>query len=97
MPVSSYQNRLSSEVNRPEGADDVSARCRDFTQQFVHDHPVASTLGVFGIGLGVGAVIGALIADRQDSHSRRQAEVIGRRMLASIRDVLPENVRSYIS
>lgn len=89
------QNRLAG-VRDTSGRLDVTTRCRDFTRQMVDDHPLAMTLGAFGLGLGLGAIIGGVIGDQRSSHSRH-AEALGHRVLRSMKEILPERVSSYVS
>lgn len=89
------QNRLSG-ARDTSGRLDVTARCRDFTRGMIDDHPLAMTLGAFGLGLGLGAMIGGLLGDQRSSHSRH-AEALGHRVLRSVKEMLPDRVSSYVS
>jgi len=71
-------------------------------QEFVSDHPVPSVFVVFGVGLGVGLVLGSLLADRPwhtpPSNTRmavNMAEKLGRQVLDAINSVLPESLTKH--
>ncbi|REJ81567.1 MAG: hypothetical protein DWQ34_26985 [Planctomycetota bacterium] len=92
-----YESRLPAEsADAPESQDDILARGCEFSRQLMDEHPLATTLGVFGIGLGVGTIVGSLLADQRFGRSSR-AEALGDRVLSAVRDALPDQMRSYLS
>jgi hypothetical protein len=78
-------------LDEPESS--IDEYRRQAVQQF-EQHPVAVTLGAFGLGIGLGAMIGAALAGSRSSRVERTAESIGRRVLDSISDLLPNSLRS---
>lgn len=76
------QNSWPAQLERPCAA----------MEQAVRDKPVVATLAAFGIGVGLGAVVGCLMADR--AFDRRQvASNLGQRILDSISQYVPETVQ----
>lgn len=69
----------------------------------VSHYPLSSVLVVFGIGLGVGAALGSILAGsampRRSFGQRTElaAEKLGRQMLDAIAGVLPESLSKHIS
>ena len=90
-----YQSRLPVDARADSAPDEISTRCREFSRQMIDEHPVAATLAVFGVGLGVGTLIGSLLADRQPAYGSR-AEALGHRVLGAVRDAVPDSLRSYL-
>lgn len=70
--------------------------CMTSFEDTVRDNPMGVTLAAFGLGLGIGAIIGASLAPSPRSRHQQLATSLGTRMLESIRDVMPESVQQYI-
>lgn len=111
--MSQYESSMSSRYGVREDvggrARHMAEEARDYLGQGYHNaedlvtsHPAASALVVFGVGLGIGILLGSTIAHsiEQRSHSsslrinRRKAERFGRQVLDSISEYLPESLTS---
>jgi hypothetical protein len=95
MATQNYQNRMSQSSRESQSEPSLISRCCELTEE----NPMGATLAAFGVGVGLGAMIGAMLGEPATaSKSRRQtAEALGRRMLDSVADSLPESVRRYVS
>lgn len=81
---------------RGEGESMTGKSCAAASQTF-QEYPIAATFGMFALGLGIGTAIGAMMAKPMGFvHERSQAENIGRRILDSIADYMPESVQRRI-
>lgn len=90
-----------------EGAQSYLSHGYERVEDTVANHPGASALVVFGLGVGVGILIGAAIASSRQKTAlesmqanwlnRRQAEKLGRRVLASITEHLPASLAHRVS
>lgn len=73
------------------------------SEGWVGQYPLSSVLAVFGIGLGVGVVVGSILGapvmPRPSFGQRTElaAEKLGRQMLDAIAGVLPESLAKHIS
>jgi len=96
--------------NVAEGAQSYLNEGYERVEDVVSNHPGTSALVVFGLGLGVGILIGTAIAASREETTmqsvksmtsnwldRRQAEKLGRRVLDSIADYLPSSIADRIS
>jgi len=90
--------------NVAEGAQSYLSQGYENVEDMVVNHPASSALVVFGLGLGLGVLIGTAIASEQRSRwtasrriDTRQAERLGRRVLDSISDYLPSAIADRIS
>lgn len=68
-------------------------------QQMVREHPLESALVVFGLGVGIGVVIGTALAGslrefREPAPSAAQR--IGRQVLEAVSQSLPEAVARHL-
>ena len=71
-------------------------------QECISEYPLASTLAAFGIGLGVGLLVGATIAGDTRPRARHwydlgTAEDLGRRMLDAMAGALPDSIAKRIT
>jgi hypothetical protein len=64
------------------------------TEATIQRHPMSVSLAVFGVGLGIGALVGSLLAESRAARDRQLAEGLGRRMLHSLERIVPERLRS---
>lgn len=70
----------------------LANRCCEMTE----DNPMLATMAAFGLGVGIGAFIGSQLAVSSPPSRRHTAEALGRRMMDSIAQSLPEPVRRYV-
>lgn len=91
-------NRMASHQGGPgmEG-ESALARCTAAAEQSVDEYPLTWTLGAFAVGIGLGAMIGASLARPLGMRREVAAERLGRRVLDSIYDLLPDSVQRHIS
>ncbi len=86
----------TTEVDQVASGATCPDACGEWAENFIQRSPMIATLAVFGLGLGVGAIIGSLLADSAPPSRRQQAEALGRRVLDSLSDVLPDSVRRHL-
>ena len=75
------------------------ARYRQQFEQAAADYPAGTVLTAFGLGVGLGTALGFALgrALREQPRSLpNRAEQLGERMLASLRDVVPDSVAKYL-
>lgn len=90
-----HRNRLrqNSESDDRE-SDDASVLCRarQMTEQTIQDRPLIATLAVFGVGLGLGVMVGSLLAE---SPRLRRQTVDSRlhRLFNTMSQALPESIQ----
>jgi hypothetical protein len=89
-------NRMTSQGGPEMEEESVLARCTSATERSVDAYPLTWTLGAFALGIGLGAAIGAALARPLGFQRELAAENLGRRVLDSIYDVLPESVQRHI-
>lgn len=87
-----YQNRIPGDRVNEFGI--LTSRCREMADVTVQRHPVTVSLAVFGVGLGIGAIVGSFLAESRVARDRRLAEGLGSRMLHSLERIVPERLRS---
>jgi hypothetical protein len=97
MPTEQYQNRMSPSSRESHSDQSLVSRCCEYTEESFRENPMAATLTAFGIGVGLGAAIGMMIAEPASKSRRQTAEALGRRMLDSVAESLPQSVRRYVS
>jgi hypothetical protein len=79
---------MDQEVQQPQAAFE---RYSEMAQQSFQEYPIGITLGFFAAGLGLGAMIGASLAQPMGlTHQPTTAEALGRRVLDAIGDYLPD-------
>lgn len=61
-------------------------------EQAARHNPMGTTMAAFGIGLGIGAVVGCLLADQAGSR-QQLASSLGSRMLNSIAGYVPDTLQ----
>jgi len=65
--------------------------------EFVQEYPVSTTLVAFGIGLGLGVVIGHSLTDSMSPKAARSSmESFGRQVCDALRSSLPESVSRHL-
>lgn len=86
------QSRPASDDGGQSQVNEIVGRVSDSALVTIREHPTAATLVAFGVGLGLGAALGASMAT-PPRHSRMEvANRLGRRLLDSIQDALPESI-----
>lgn len=68
---------------------------RETIEHVIRDSPATATLTAFGIGLGLGAIVGCLLANR-GAERRHLATSLGSRMLDSVGEYLPQSIQQRI-
>ena len=71
-------------------------------QECVAEYPMASTLSAFGIGMGIGLLIGMALAGESRPKPRHwyelgSAEEYGRRILDTVTSALPDSIAKRIT
>jgi hypothetical protein len=89
------KNRIQDHLEATE-SEPLFERCSHMAQETFEQHPIGVTLGVFAAGLGLGAMIGAALARPLGLQHQATAETLGRRVLSSISDLLPESIQRQI-
>ncbi|MFH5803128.1 hypothetical protein [Alienimonas sp. DA493] len=75
------------------------ARYRQQFEQTAAEYPAGTVLSAFGLGVGFGAALGfalGRIVREQPPSLPNRAEQLGEKMLASLREVVPESVARYL-
>jgi hypothetical protein len=93
---------MSSQVQRGNrGRDTPSSRASSLSRssrELVEEYPVASTLLAFGIGVGVGVLIGqtiaAAVSPERDSLSRLDS--LSQQVRDAVRKAVPEAISRYL-
>jgi hypothetical protein len=85
-----YQNRMPRQSRASQQS--MSTRCREMTEATIQRYPMGVSLAVFGVGLGLGTLVGSLLAGSCAARDRRIAEGLGRRMLHSLERIVPERL-----
>jgi len=68
-------------------------------RELVQEHPVSSTMLAFGVGIGVGLLVGHALSESLMENSTPQcskAEKFGRQMFDALRGALPEGVARHL-
>ena len=72
------------------------AQYRRQFEQVTGEYPAGSVLTALGLGVGLGAALGFALGRASKRDAPDHAELIGRRLLSAIRDVVPEGVAKYL-
>lgn len=65
-------------------------------EQVTGEYPAGSVLTALGLGIGLGAALGFALGRASKSDVRDETELVGRRLLAAVRDVVPDGVAKYL-
>ena len=88
------QNRVSGHFTA-EAATMVE-RGREAVEKAIRKEPAAVTLAMFGIGLALGTAAAVLLTRKPRASQKGSLESLGRHVLNSLRDVLPDAVRQHL-
>ncbi len=86
-----HDNRIRQDRQEPtdnEHLPPILDRCRETAERAMQENPMIATLAVYGVGLGVGTLIGSILADSGRPASRQFSESVGRRVLSALSDVV---------
>ena len=72
------------------------AQYRRQFEQVAGDYPTGVVLSALGLGAAVGAAVGFALGRASKHDVRDDAELVGRRLLSAIRDVVPDGVAKYL-
>ena len=72
------------------------AQYRRQFEQVAGEYPTGSVLTALGIGVGLGAAVGFALGRALREDATDETELIGRRLLAAVRDVVPDGVAKYL-
>lgn len=75
--------------NQVDTVTDLYAAIEDTIQRY----PVGAAVGLFGVGIGVGALIGTQLMATDHRATERSALQIGRQVLQSMSEYLPRSLR----
>jgi hypothetical protein len=93
MSTQGYRSRIQNELS---GEGMSAERCRRMMENSVEQNPLLVTLSMFGLGLGVGVVIGGLLAEPDSLRRRRSAETLSRRILESLTEAMPQSLKQHL-
>jgi hypothetical protein len=75
----------------------MASKCAAACESAIQEHPLAMTMALFGVGLGVGVVVGSALAEPMGlRRPQRTAENLGRKILDSISEYLPASVQKQL-
>lgn len=92
MSANDLQNRTRDRKTGESNMTSLASRCCEMTEE----NPMLATIAAFGLGVGIGAIIGSQLGESSAPSRRQTAEALGRRMMDSIAQSLPEPVRRYV-
>ncbi len=77
----------------------MASKCAAACESAIQEHPLAMTLALFGVGLGLGVVVGSALAEPMGLRRppQRTAENLGRKILDSISEYLPASVQKQLN
>jgi hypothetical protein len=91
-------NRVQEHFEGQSDEAPMMTRCAQACETAIQEHPLAMTLALFGVGMGLGVMVGSALAEPMGL--RRQpavAENLGRRILDSISEYLPASVQRQLN
>jgi len=74
----------------------MASRCAEAAESAIHEYPLATTLAMFGVGLGLGVMVGSALAEPIGLRRQPTAENLGRKILDSIAEYLPASVQRQL-
>ena len=74
------------------------AQYRRQFEEVTEPYPAGAVLTAMGLGVGLGAALGFALgrASKSGTPVQDESELIGRRLLAAVRDVVPDGVARYL-
>jgi hypothetical protein len=95
---------MSSHTNRISEFDDPSKsewqrhmeQCQEMVTDSVRQNPMGAAMVVFGLGFGIGLALGGALGESSVSRRQQLAKSLGRRMLDSVADIMPESVQQHL-
>jgi len=105
--MNSTQNRTQGmrrgqSGNAGQGASSTFEEWTSAPGEFVQEYPASSILVAFGIGLGLGVIVGHSLSDSMTSTGsgrrsvERSMESFGRQVCEALRSSLPESVSRHL-
>jgi len=79
-----------------DASESPMASCAAAAESAIKEHPLAMTLALFGVGLGLGVVVGSALAEPMGLRRQPTAENLGRKILDSIAEYLPASVQKQL-
>jgi len=89
-------NRVQEHFEGENAEAPMASRCAAAAESAIKDHPLAMTLAVFGVGMGLGVVFGSALAEPMGIRKQPVAENLGRKILDSIAEYLPASVQKQL-
>ena len=92
-PEAPPENRIDADVSDEQ----LLEQYRRQFEATVGEYPTSTVLTAFGMGIGLGAALGfALAKAARPASTMDKTELVGRRLLESIRDIVPDGVAKYL-
>jgi hypothetical protein len=88
------QNRVSEHFTDEAVA--VAERSYEAVGEAIRKEPVAVTLAMFGIGVALGTAAAVMLTRKPQPSTTGTLESLGKHVLDSLRDVLPDAVRQHL-
>ncbi|QDT54839.1 hypothetical protein Pan44_28770 [Caulifigura coniformis] len=89
-------NRMHEHFEGETAEAPMMSRCTAAAESAIQEHPLAMTLALFGVGLGLGVVVGSALAEPMGVRKQPTAENLGRKILDSIAEYLPASVQKQL-
>jgi len=89
-------NRMHEHFEGDASEMPMASRCAAAAESAIQEHPLAMTLAMFGVGLGLGVVVGSALAEPMGIRRQPTAENLGRKILDSIAEYLPASVQKQL-
>ena len=90
------KNRIQDHLEAETSEQPMASRCAAAAESAIQDHPLAMTLAIFGVGMGLGVMLGSAIAEPIGLRKQPVAENLGRKILDSIAEYLPASVQKQL-
>lgn len=93
------KNRMRRHLQTSEnGSRSMFSDCQRMTENAIRHSPVVATLAMFGLGLGIGTIVGSMLAasDSMPAFTRRSRYLPRKGWLESMTGALPSAIRSHL-